>query len=314
MLVKKFIPVTSAFNVKIYAPADGCVSFFNSPFPAHKELKAVDIYPAKAKFGDEAICPVNGVVKTVKKYPSPTLYPNKPLLYEYLILIECADNPEVYAKILHARPIANVGNVIHIGDTIGILSRSGYVPFWVDPHVHVELRNYKDPIRAGGAYQLKILNTKQSKTRISRSMSQSDLAGVVTHIENRYVMIRPKEENWKSIGNFCGLKARVGRSDGILDGGVPYISYGGILVNANVRTGDPVSLAGTNIGEVTETLDCAAIFKIKNFRVMVNNSEFRGISSRLNLKNERRIKFVPLNMGCLNLNINDAVTIKPMQI
>jgi len=310
MPVKKFIPIASAFNVRIYAPNDGCFSFFNSPFFAHKELKAVDIYPANAEFGDEAICPVSGVIKAVKKYPSPTLYPNKLLLYEYLILIECTDNPEVYAKILHARPLVSIDNVIQIGDTMGILNRSGHIPFWVDPHIHVELRNYKDPIRAGGAYQLEILNTKQSKTPISRSTPESNLAGIVTHIESRYAMIRPKEDNWENVGNFFGLKAHVGSSVGVLDGGVPYMGYGGVLVNEKVKKGDPVSLAGMKIGEVTKPLDGAAIFEIKNFKVMANNSEFRGISSRLHLENKRRIKLVPLRTGCVDLNINANVTIK----
>jgi len=310
MPVKKFIPIASAFNVKIYAPDDGCVSFFNSPFSAHRKLEAVDIYPSKAKFGDEAVCPVSGVVKAVKKYPSPTLYPNKLPLYEYLILIECTDNPEIYAKILHARPLVSIDDVIHVGDTIGILSRSGYIPFWVDPHIHAELRNYKDPIRARGAYQLEILNTKQSKMPISKSTPESDLAGTVTHVEPRYAMIRPKKDNWENVGNFSGLKVRVGSSVGILDGGVPHMGYGGVLVNEKIRKGDPVSLAGTKIGEVTEPSNGVAIFKIKNFKVTANNSEFRGISSRLHLKNERGIKLVPLRTGCVNLNINANVTIK----
>jgi len=310
MPVKKFIPIASAFNVEVYAPDDGCVSFFNSPFLAHKKLEAVDIYPSKAEFGDEVVCPVNGVVKAVKKYPSPTLYPNKLPLYEYLILIECTDNPEIYAKILHARPLVSIDDVIHVGDSIGILNRSGYIPFWVDPHIHVELRNYKDPIRAGGAYRLEILNTKQSKMTTSRSTPESDLAGTVTHIESRYAVIRPKKDNWENVGNFCGLKVHAGSCVGILDGGVPHMSYGGVLVNEKVRKGDPVSLAGIKIGEVTEPSNGVAIFKIKNFKVTANNSEFRGISTRLHLENKRRIKLVPLRTGCVNLSINANVTIK----
>jgi len=69
-------------------------------------------------------------------------------------------------------------------------------------------------------------------------------------------------------------------------------------------------LAGMKIGEVTEPSNGVAIFKIKNFKVTANNSEFRGISSRLHLKNERGIKLVPLRTGCVNLNINANVTIK----
>ena len=310
MPVEKFTPIASAFDVKIYAPDDGCVSFFNSPFSAHRRLRAVDIYPAKAEFEDEVVCPVSGVIKEVKKYPSPTLYPNKLLLYEYLILIECTDNPEVYAKILHARPLVSVDDVVNVGDTIGILSRSGYIPFWVDPHIHVELRNYKGPIRAGGAHQLEILNTKQSKTCISKSTPESDLAGTVAHVEARYAMIRLKEDNWENVGNFYGLKVRVGSSVGVLDGGVPHMGYGGVLVNEKVRKSDSVSLAGMKIGEVTEPSNGAAIFKIKNFKVMANNSEFRGISSFLHLENKRRIKLVPLRTGCVNLNINANVTIE----
>jgi len=71
-----------------------------------------------------------------------------------------------------------------------------------------------------------------------------------------------------------------------------------------------VSLAEMKIGEVTEPSNGVAVFKIKNFKVMANDIEFRGISSRLYLENKRRIKLVPLRTGLVNLNINANVTIK----
>lgn len=310
MHIEKFIPIASAFNVRMHAPDDACVSFFNSPFSAHIESKAVDIYPVKAKFGDETVCPVNGTVKVVKKYLSPTPYPNKPPLHEYLILIECTDNPEVYAKIIHVRPSVSVGDVIYIGDRIGILSRSGYFPFWVDPHMHVELRDYKDPIRAGGAYPLEILNIQQSKTSTSKLTPESDLAGTVTYVETRYAIVCLNQDSWGNVGNFSGLEAHVGSSNGILDGGIPYMGYGGVLVNEKVRIGDHVSLAGTKIGEVTETLNGVAKFKVDPCKVIVGDYEYMGISLKLHFQNEREIKLVPLRMGCINMSANDTITIR----
>jgi hypothetical protein len=310
MPFNKFIAIARASNVTIYASNDASVSFFSSPFAAHRALKAVDIYPSNAEFGDKAVSPVNGVIKAVRKYPSPNLYPDRPHLYEYLILIECTDNPEICAKILHVRPLVNIGDVVHIDDPIGIFSRSGYIPFWADPHIHVELRSYKDPIRAEGAYPLEMLNRKHSKMSNLRFTTESILTGTVTDVESHYTTICLKEDNCKTIGNFSGLKARVGSCIGILDGGVPHVNYGGVLVNETVRKGDPVSLAGIKIGEVIESLKGLALFKITNFKVMVNNCEFQGIVSRFHLENKNLIKFIPLRPGKVNLNVDATVTVK----
>ncbi len=166
MSQEDFVPVAGGFGVKIHAPSDGCIAFCNSPFPAHRESSALDIYPADAKFGDEVSCPVNGIVKETRKFSSPNLFPDKPPLDEYLILIESADNPEVYVKIIHAHPKVRKGEKVNVGDTLAVLVRSGYWAYSVDPHIHVELRNPKDAIRALGSYPLEVLNSPEKKCEI----------------------------------------------------------------------------------------------------------------------------------------------------
>jgi len=307
--IKEFIPIVSALGVDIFAHVSNSISFFNSPFSAHRDLKAVDIYSNKAEFGEEALCPVDGVIKAIREYPSPNIYPSKSPLPEYLILIKCSDNPKVYTKVLHVCPSVSINHIVHVGDAIGTLSRSGYLPFWVNPHMHVELRNPQDAIRANGAYPLQILSVKRRKKNSPKSMSGNDLIGIVTCVRAHYAIVRPKTDIWTTIRGFSGLKICVGNRIGVLDCGLPYIGYGGVLINEEVKRSDPLYLAGTKIGEVTETSNDVAKFEANPLKVVVNDYEYRGISSKLHFGNEGEIKLVPIRMGRINTSVNNTITI-----
>ena len=60
------IPVAEAQGITIHAPEDGIVGFHNSPYPAHVQGGAVDIF-----FGTEftvpALSPVSGKVIYIEK-------------------------------------------------------------------------------------------------------------------------------------------------------------------------------------------------------------------------------------------------------
>ncbi len=310
MIKERFVPVAGGFGVKIHAPSDGCIAFCNSPFPAHRESSALDIYPAGAQFGDEVFSPVSGFVKETRKFSSPNLFPDKPPLCEYLILIESDDNPDVYVKIIHARPRVKKGDRVNVGDTLAVLVRSGYWAFSIDPHIHVELRNPKDAVRALGSYPLEVLNSSE-KREINVPLRNDEL-GVVVKAEKRYAIVQPNPENWVTIGNFSGLAVNFGNDIGILDGGIPIMGYGGIITNnKDASLGASVFLMGQTIGKVTKNLSGLSKFQTLPFKVNAGSCmEDLGISMKIFLGKQREIKLVPAKTSQINVKVNDVITIK----
>ena len=308
-----FIPVAGTLGVKIYAPNRSYVSFCSSPYPAHRACAALDIYPVGAKFNDEVACPVNGTVRDVKKYCSPSPFPNKPPLYEYLTLIESAENPSVYVKIIHACPKVEVGKRVGVGEKNAVLIHSGYYPFWVEPHIHVELRDPNNSLRALGSYRLAVLNesgnTGNRKPGVPKTRAEKASIGVVTKVEPRFATIQPSPEHWVTVGNFSGLLARVGKTIGLLDGGVPFLGYGALVTNEKIDIGAQVCLNGIEIGEVNESLNGLAKIEITPFKTTVNDYEYLGISSRLCLGNVCEIKLIPLKIGQIKLHIGETISI-----
>lgn len=305
----RFVPVAGALGVEIHAPETSSVSFCNSPFPAHRDYGALDIYPLDAKFNDSVACPVNGIVKEVRRFSSPSLSPDKPPIYEYLTLIESDDNPSVYVKIIHACPKVSVDESVKVGDKIAALVRSGYYPFWVDPHIHVELRKPEDPLRATGSYDLDLLGGPAGRKPETKTASDDDVKGVVTKVEKRYVTIEPNPENWVKIGNFSGLSARVGEATGILDGGLPFMGYAGVVTEEKTEAGAKVFLAGKLIGEITKSLNGFAKLKTTPFKFMVKGHKYLGIANILSLGDRREIRVIPLRLGQISLHVGETVTL-----
>ena len=136
-------PVASARGVDIFCPENGKFAFLKSPFAAHTTLSAVDIYSG-GTFGDIAPSPVEGEVIDIREYPSPTPFRDRDFM-EYIIAIRQDDS---VVKILHSKPVVDVGDTVDVGDPLGILIKNGYFYFWNEPPLHVEIRDAGDYIRA----------------------------------------------------------------------------------------------------------------------------------------------------------------------
>ena len=307
---KRFVPVAGALGVEIYAPENSCVSFCDSPFPAHRDCGALDIYPADAKFNDEVACPVNGIVRGVRRYCSPSLFPDKPPIYEYLTLIESEENPSVYVKIIHACPKVSKGERVNVGDKIGVLIHSGYYPFWVDPHIHVELRSPKDPERASGSHSLGVFNAGRSEEHVPKVPNEGSIVGIVRKKEKRYAIVQPNLEHWVKVDPFSGLRVSTEKGDGILDGGIPFMGYAGVIARYEMKAGSQVYTGGTRIGEVTESLNGVTKMNTVAFKIIVRGLEYLGLSSNLCLGDICQFKLIPMKVGQINLQVGETITIK----
>ncbi|WP_123622526.1 hypothetical protein [Halorubrum sp. CSM-61] len=117
-------------------------SRFNSPYPAHHEGCAIDLYPD----GETGISPVAGVVRQTRTVGCP----DRPYAADedHLIVVELDDDwcrragaePGTLARILHVVPEVSPGDRVAVGDSLGPLTRSGFFGRWVDDHVHLGFR------------------------------------------------------------------------------------------------------------------------------------------------------------------------------
>ncbi len=224
-------------GINIYA--SNRFSFFNSPYPAHKQGEAVDIY--------SSLSPVEGEVKRIIK-----------LSHDYVILIECSENPDIVAKVLHIKPRIKLGEKIDVGDELGVFIRSNFFDPWTDNHLHLELRKKDDSIRARGGYRL--IDVK--KTEIPIGEIKIDIR--VESISNNYITASVSEKHFKRIGKFYGLKYK----KSIICGGLPHYNFGG-MINQDFK-----------------------IFENSRMNLTLNNEKIKGVSLYLYLSKPRTIKII----------------------
>ena len=247
-------------GINIYA--SNRLSFFNSPYPAHKQGKAVDIY--------SSLSPVDGKVKKIVK-----------LSGDYLILIECSENPNVFAKILHIKPSVKVGEKINFGDELGIFIRSKFFDPWTDNHLHLELKKKEDPVRARGGHSL--INFRKIRT----PPGKIELDVRIESISNNYITASLSKKYFTKIGKFYGLKYKdsiicdgksqrdfpsiLGKAKDfsvIICGGLPHYGFGGML-NHGFR-----------------------IFENTSMDLILGDKKIKGISLYLYLSNPGTIKLL----------------------
>ncbi len=184
-------------------------SLYNSPYPAHRLSTAIDVYPK-----DEPLFPFEeGKVIFIKWFNAPKKR-NDALDKEPLILVQLT--PFTVAKILHVEPRVRVGEKIYYGDPLGKLIVSGYMYVWSEKHMHIEIRPLHDPLRARGAYKLKILSLMKEVP------TTNSIEGTVIHRDTYYMLIKPN----KTIGYGPTPVSTIDNEiQYFLEGGYPHYGY-----------------------------------------------------------------------------------------
>ncbi|OYR45465.1 hypothetical protein [Halorubrum sp. Hd13] len=117
-------------------------SRFNSPYPAHDDGSAVDLYPEDGR----GVSPVSGVVRETRTVGCPDR--SYAASEDHLIVVDLDDEwcrragaaPGTAARILHVVPEVSPGDRVDVGDDLGPTTRSGFFGQWVDDHVHLGFR------------------------------------------------------------------------------------------------------------------------------------------------------------------------------
>ncbi len=126
-------------------------SIYNSPYVAHDEGCAIDLYPDNEEPRTPlAPSPVAGEVVETRSVTAPS----KPYAVEHDHLI-VVDTGDYLARMLHIEPSVEPGDSVEVGDSLGELVRSGFFAPWVANHIHLGFRERdSNPVRASGSLPL----------------------------------------------------------------------------------------------------------------------------------------------------------------
>jgi len=272
--VSGWTPVALSGEVEIQTDAEGFVSFSNSPYYSHVHSEAVDLYPSKGDL--TAYSPLDGVVASLHIVRSPRPRYFQASETEDLLIIEPTQNTQTIARILHIDSSLSVGDKIFVGEPLGTLTRSGFFNFWTENHMHVELRNPAQPLRAKGSLPMVPLHLGENP----RGMSCDHRPLLQIEDSNSCYVLARALEGEVSLGQFRGYGCEVNGNIGILDAGLPHYGRGGVLLgrDAEVEVGDEVVFWGTAVGEVVAVSEGLASFRTYPLVAEVNGKSIRGLS------------------------------------
>jgi hypothetical protein len=231
------VPVAVSGGAIISCLSDGRYSFYNSPYPAHRLMAGVDIYPNTAE--GEAPSPVDGEVLQVRRVKAPGGHGFKAPEEDVVTIIKCRDAPGKVVKILHVDTTLSEGERVTTGQTLGAMIRSGYFGYQTPLHAHVEVRPLDDPVRVRGGYPM------NSLLDLDCLNVTEELTGTVIATRKGYAQIRLSDHAQWVVVDIDGQPA-------IIDGGIPIYGWFGAHTKSAVKGGS-VELMGKTVGIVTDT-------------------------------------------------------------
>jgi len=294
--MKKMRLVASSESVGVYCPEDGRFSFFNSPYPAHRSFAGIDVYP-KGTFGSTIASPVRGYVTKIRKIKCPHPRGFQGSDYDFVVLLRSEENPERCVKILHAQPCVTVGDYVDVGTGLGTLLRSGFFDFWTDPHVHLEVRNPSDPLRARGGLELaRLASIGDSEA------TGSELSGIVVESKREYSLVAPKNKPSH------GIPVDVDGQAGLLDAGIPHYGWFGVHTKSVPSVGATVRLCSREIGTVDSVHNDMCVARCSS-PVFLCKGKAVGLSFYLYPSSSPLVKIIPNRLDQLLLKRYEEVSV-----
>jgi hypothetical protein len=288
------MPVAESMGVRVHCPREGRFSLFNSPYPGHRLKSGIDVYPSLA-FGGEAHSPVEGDVLTVRRVKAPRGRGFVAAGYDVVTLLRPVDNPGVVVKILHVDTSLSTGDHVDLGMELGNLLRSGYYGWGTSPHIHLEVRQPSDPLRARGGHTIHVLQG------FSGAEPVQEIAGEVVWSQPEYALMRLSSHG-------AGLMGDLEGEPGVIDGGIPY--YGWLGFHTERPALGTVGLLGQPIADVKEVKDRAAIADTRGFSFTLDDEPLLGLSLYLTPTPEPVVKILPSRIGGLSLSPGDVAAVE----
>ena len=264
------IPIARFGRMEILAKKDSLFSFYSSPYPAHRETKALDLSSGGERY-DDMYSPISGEIISIKKIPAPEFSKNLDDEYVTAILPEGSDHA---LKIIHLEPSLKVGDYVEAGEKLGKLIRTEFFWKFNDPGIHMEIRKKEDLFRTGGGMRF--------ESTVDGVEGETELTGTVTKRTDHYSIIKLSGSG--TSGAITGLTCDVDGKKAFLDCTHPWVDYGGVV---GAREGK-VSVNGTAIGTATDS-----IIQYSNFQIYINDAMAECISSVLSLRKRAELKVIP---------------------
>jgi len=235
-------------------------SLYNSPYPAHDNGHAIDLYPET----NAGLSPVSGIVRDTRTVGCPDR--SYAVDHDHLIVIDVDDewasraevDRDLVARVLHVDPTVESGDRVAVGDSLGSMIRSGFFGQWVDNHVHLGFRDAEtNPYRASGSLPVGV--------GVDVEPLAWDGAGVVREVGETYALLDAPTHP-----ELTDAYVAIASDGGVpLDGGLAHYAGGGAFGGAE----GAVSLLGQKLGEA-ESRDLAW----NDVDVLANGTRITGLS------------------------------------
>jgi len=264
------IPIARFGKMEILAKKDSLFSLYSSPYPAHRQTKALDLTSGGERY-DEMYSPVSGEILAIKRIPAPEFSDN---LDDECVTVILPQGSDHALKIIHLEPSLEVGDYINAGERLGKLIRTEFFWKFNDPGIHMEIRKKDDLFRTGGGVRFEPV--------LEEIEGETELTGTVTRKTDHYSIIELDSSG--TSGDITGLVCDVDEKKAFLDCTHPYVDYGGVV---GAREGK-VSLNGTGIGTAKDS-----IIQYSNFQIHINDIKAECFSSVLSLRKRAELKVIP---------------------
>lgn len=276
-----FYDIVKMGDIRVSIPKDSHFSIGTSPYYAHQHGLAIDIYQFLTLKDYDVLSPVSGRLSKIKKLAAPKPRFKHGVDVDYLILINNPKNSQLVWKLMHVKPEVKEGEYIEVGEVLGKTIRNGYFAYWSSPHLHLELRNVNDAVRARGGKNFSIaIEKKERSENYKKTLNTTQIPITIHSIYPEMILVTLPSYFYSNFKPFFGIKGKVNDKECILDGGIPHYKIG-TAIFAQKYSSDrtyPVLLGNIKIGNIHEINENFGFYKFNNVKFILNDKEIRGIS------------------------------------
>jgi hypothetical protein len=276
-----FLTIVDMSTMKVSIPKNSHFSIGTSPYYAHQHGLAIDVYHNFSLQNYEVISPISGTVIKIKTLKAPKPKFKDGTDKEYLILISNIYHSKSVYKILHVNPKIQEGEKVNVGDIIGNTIRNGYFAYWSSPHLHLELKTFKDAYRVKGGKAFSLATQNSDLKTLSENKDNLGLIPVeIKYIYPEFILAQLPDYMYNYIDPFYGVGCNCNDINCLIDGGIPIYKSGIILFSCEpkLESKNIIYLNKHRVGELRGNYKNLGSVLFDQVIFLLNGEKIRGIS------------------------------------
>ena len=312
MSKSKYISVVDQPNIKIHLSEQSHFSIGTSPYYAHQNAIAIDIYPQLTIDNYNVVSPISGKVLQIKELKAPKPRFKEGIDREYLTIIKNPHDNKTVFKVLHIKPEVQPGQKLELGDQFGKTIRNGYFAPWSSPHIHLEMKRPEEVLRAKGGLHFNLCFKEQvPQESVEKGTYFDQIPVKVEFIYNEFFLCQFPGDFYQYFEPFYGVKGTNRYISFIIDGGIPQYKHGIIHLHnkGDSKKIDEIRLNTMRIGTLTGFQEKYGFVNFDNVKFLLNDKLIRGISLFL-AKKRPLIKLIPFNKEDFEFKLNSIQHLK----